>query len=395
MIPEKYVKWGREGSTIRELTAYGAERAKIVGAENVYDFTIGSPSIAPPEALLKTVERLCSSEDPVKLHAYAPAAGIESVRDRIAQYLNKSFHSDYGADDIYMTHGAASALAVLCAALLSDGDEALVIAPYFPEYRVYIEQAGAVMTEVLCDLETFQIDLKAFGAKITEKTAAVIINSPNNPSGVVLSEESVKAIADVLRSKAAEYRHPIYLIADEPYRELVYGDIEVPFLPNYYDDTLYCYSFSKSVSLPGERIGYIAVSKKMKDYAAVKSAVYGAGRALGYICVSPLFQLAVAETLGELSDISVYDANRAFLYDALRGMGYHCIKPDGAFYLFIKTPGGDSRVFCRRAMERDLLLVPGDDFGCPGFARIAYCVPMERIKRSLPAFRQLADEYSL
>lgn len=395
MIPEKYVKWGREGSTIRELAAYGAARAKIVGAENVYDFTIGSPSIAPPEALLKAVERLCSSEDPVNLHAYAPAAGIESVRERIARHLNESVHSDYEADDIYMTHGTSSALAVLCAALLSDGDEALVIAPYFPEYRIYIEQAGAVMTEVLCDLESFQIDPEVFGSKITEKTAAVIINSPNNPSGVVLSAQSAAAITDVLRKKSAEYQHPIYLIADEPYRELVYGGVEVPFLPNYYDDTLYCYSFSKSVSLPGERIGYIAVSKKMKDYAAVKAAVYGAGRALGYVCVSPLFQLAVAETLGQISDISVYDANRTFLYDALRSMGYHCIKPDGAFYLFIKTPGGDSRVFCRRAMERDLLLVPGDDFGCPGFARIAYCVPMERIKRSLSAFRQLADEYGL
>lgn len=395
MIPEKYISWGNAGSTIRELAAYGAQRAKIVGKENVYDFTIGSPSIAPPKALLDAVSRLCSSADPTQLHAYAPAAGIESVRAKIADKLNENFGFDYDAGDIYMTHGSSSALAILCAALLSEGDEALVIAPYFPEYRTYIEQAGGVMTEVLCDLESFQMDMDAFASKITEKTAAVIINSPNNPSGVVLSGDSVKAIAEVLEKKSAEYGHPIYIIADEPYRELVYGGIEVPFIPCFYADTLYCYSFSKSVSLPGERIGYIAMPKAMTDYANVKAAIYGAGRALGYICVSPLFQLAVAETLGEISDISVYDENRTLLYEALREMGFHCVKPDGAFYLFIKTPGGDSRAFCRKAMEKDLLFVPGDDFGCPGFARLAYCVPVERIKNSLPAFKWLAEEYGL
>ncbi|MDO4815648.1 MAG: pyridoxal phosphate-dependent aminotransferase [Bacillota bacterium] len=395
MISEKYISWGNAGSTIRELAAYGAERAKIVGRENVYDFTIGSPSIAPPKALLDTVSRLCAEADPTQLHAYAPAAGIESVREKIARELNESFGADYDAGDIYMTHGASSALAILCAALLSEGDEALVIAPYFPEYKTYIEQTGAVMTEVLCDLESFQMDMGAFAGKITEKTAAVIINSPNNPSGVVLSEGSISAIAAVLNKKAEEYGHPIYIIADEPYRELVYGGIEVPFIPGLYADTLYCYSFSKSVSLPGERIGYIAISKAMADYSNVKAAVYGAARALGYVCVSPLFQLAVAETLGELSDIFLYDENRTLLYDALQEMGYRCIKPDGAFYLFIKTPVSDSRAFCRKAMEKDLLLVPGDDFGCPGFARLAYCVPVERIKKSLPAFKWLAEEYGL
>lgn len=395
MIPEKYIAWGNAGSTIRELAAYGAQRAKIVGRENVYDFTIGSPSIAPPKALLDTLERFCSSFDPTQLHTYAPAPGIESVREKIAQNLNKNFGSNYDSGDIYMTHGASSALALACAVLLSKGDEALVVAPYFPEYRIYIEQAGAVMTEVLCDLESFQMDIDAFAAKITEKTALVIINSPNNPSGVVLSEDSVKAIARVLNEKQAQYGHPIYVLADEPYRELVYGGVEVPFIPNFYNNAIYCYSFSKSVSLPGERIGYIALPKAMEDYANVKAAIYGGGRALGYVCVSPMFQLAIAENLGEISDISVYDENRTLIYESLREMGYHCIKPDGAFYLFIKTPGGDANAFCRKAMEKDLLIVPGDDFGCPGFARLAYCVPLSRIKNSLPAFKWLAEQYGL
>lgn len=395
MIAKRYVDWGNAGSTIRELAAYGAERAKMVGSENVYDFTIGNPSIAPPKALLAAVERMMREDDPAQLHSYAPAAGIASVREKMAQHLNTSFGAAYDAEDIYMTHGASSALAMLCAAMLSPGDEALVVAPYFPDYRVYIEQAGAVMTEVLCNLEDFQIDMDVFTSQITGKTAVVILNSPNNPSGAVLSEESVRAIAAVLTQKEKEYGHPIYIIADEPYRELVYGDVEVPFIPNFYDNTVYCYSFSKSVSLPGERIGFIAVSKKNDDYANIRAAVFGAGRALGYVCVSPMFQLAIAETMGALSDISLYDKNRTLIYESLCGMGYQCIKPDGAFYLFIKTPGGDSRAFCREAMKKDILLVPGDDFGCPGFARLAYCVPYARIKRSLPAFQALADEYKL
>lgn len=395
MISEKYIAWGNAGSTIRELAAYGAQRAKIVGSENVYDFTIGSPSIAPPKAILDTIERLCTEEDPTKIHSYAPAAGIESVREKIAGKLNDSFGTSYDAGDIYMTHGASSALALLCAVLLSEGDEALVIAPYFPEYRIYIEQTGAAMTEVLCDLESFQMDIDAFAAKITEKTALVIINSPNNPSGVVLSEDSVKAIANVLNEKQAQYGHPIYVLADEPYRELVYGGVEVPFIPNFYNNAIYCYSFSKSVSLPGERIGYIALSKAMDDYANVKAAVYGGGRALGYVCVSPMFQLAVAENLDALCDISKYDENRTLIYNSLIEMGYECAKPDGAFYLFIKTPGGDAKAFCRKAMEKDLLIVPGDDFGCPGYARLAYCVPLSRIEKSLPAFKWLAEQYGL
>lgn len=394
MIPKKYITWGSSGAVIRELAAYGAERAKVVGPENVYDFTIGSPSIEPPKEFLDAVERLMKTVSPIELHTYAPAAGLESVRAAVAKYMTESFGVEYSPNDIYMTHGASSALAIILAALMSEGEEALVLAPYFPEYKIYVEQAGGTLIEVPCD-EDFQVDLAALEAKLTPKTSVIIINSPNNPSGAVLSPDSVKAIAELLNKKAAEYGHPIYIVADEPYRELVYGDVEVPFIPAYYDNTVYCYSFSKSLSLPGERIGFLALSPKMAEHDNAWAAVCGAGRALGYVCVSTMFQQAAAECLGVTADISKYDDNRQLAYSALSDMGFTCVKPDGAFYLFIKAPGGDSQAFCRKAMEKDILVVPGDAFGCPGYVRLAYCVPFDRIKRSLPAFKALAEEYGL
>ena len=394
MIPNKYITWGNSGAIIRELAAYGAQRAKVVGPENVYDFTIGSPSIEPPKKFLDTVDELMKTVSPIELHTYAPAAGLESVRKAVAGYLADSFGVEYSPDDIYMTHGASSALAIILAALLSEGEDALVLAPYFPEYRTYVEQAGGRLIEVPCDAD-FQTDLDALEKRLTPKTSVLIINSPNNPSGAVLSESSVKAISELLNRKAAEYGHPIYIVADEPYRELVYGDIEVPFIPAFYDNTIYCYSFSKSLSLPGERIGYLAVSPKAEAHDDIRAAVNGAGRALGYVCVSTMFQLAAAQCLGVTVDISKYDENRLLAYTALKDMGFICVKPDGAFYLFIKAPDGDSQGFCRKAMEKDILLVPGDAFGCPGYARLAYCVSNERIRRSLPAFKALAEEYGL
>lgn len=394
MIPKKYITWGSSGAVIRELAAYGAERAKVVGPENVYDFTIGSPSIEPPKEFLDAVERLMKTVSPIELHTYAPAAGLESVRAAVAKYLTESFGVEYSPNDIYMTHGASSALAIILAALMSEGEEALVLAPYFPEYKIYVEQAGGTLIEVPCD-EDFQVDLAALEAKLTPKSSVIIINSPNNPSGAVLSPDSVKAIAELLNKKAAEYGHPIYIVADEPYRELVYGDIEVPFIPAYYDNTVYCYSFSKSLSLPGERIGFLALSPKMAEHDDAWAAVCGAGRALGYVCVSTMFQQAAAECLGVTADISKYDDNRQLAYSALSDMGFACVKPDGAFYLFIKAPGGDSQAFCRKAMEKDILVIPGDAFGCPGYVRLAYCVPFDHIKRSLPAFKALAEEYGL
>ena len=394
MIPNKYITWGNSGAIIRELAAYGAQRAKVVGPENVYDFTIGSPSIEPPKKFLDTVDELMKTVSPIELHTYAPAAGLESVRNAVAGYLADSFGVEYSPDDIYMTHGASSALAIILAALLSEGEDALVLAPYFPEYRIYVEQAGGRLIEVPCDAD-FQTDLDALEKRLTPKTSVLIINSPNNPSGAVLSESGVKAISELLNRKAAEYGHPIYIVADEPYRELVYGDIEVPFIPAFYDNTIYCYSFSKSLSLPGERIGYLAVSPKAEAHDDIRAAVNGAGRALGYVCVSTMFQLAAAQCLGVTVDISKYDENRLLAYTALKDMGFICVKPDGAFYLFIKAPDGDSQGFCRKAMEKDILLVPGDAFGCPGYARLAYCVSNERIRRSLPAFKALAEEYGL
>lgn len=394
MIPNKYITWGNSGAIIRELAAYGAQRAKVVGPENVYDFTIGSPSIEPPKKFLDTVDELMKTVSPIELHTYAPAAGLESVRNAVAGYLADSFGVEYSPDDIYMTHGASSALAIILAALLSEGEDALVLAPYFPEYSIYVEQAGGRLIEVPCDAD-FQTDLDALEKRLTPKTSVLIINSPNNPSGAVLSESSVKAISELLNRKAAEYGHPIYIVADEPYRELVYGDIEVPFIPAFYDNTIYCYSFSKSLSLPGERIGYLAVSPKAEAHDDIRAAVNGAGRALGYVCVSTMFQLAAAQCLGVTVDISKYDENRLLAYAALKDMGFICVKPDGAFYLFIKAPDGDSQGFCRKAMEKDILLVPGDAFGCPGYARLAYCVSNERIRRSLPAFKALAEEYGL
>ena len=394
MIPNKYITWGNSGAIIRELAAYGAQRAKVVGPENVYDFTIGSPSIEPPKKFLDTVDELMKTVSPIELHTYAPAAGLESVRNAVAGYLADSFGVEYSPDDIYMTHGASSALAIILAALLSEGEDALVLAPYFPEYRIYVEQAGGKLIEVPCDAD-FQTDLDALEKRLTPKTSVLIINSPNNPSGAVLSESSVKAISELLNRKAAEYGHPIYIVADEPYRELVYGDIEVPFIPAFYDNTIYCYSFSKSLSLPGERIGYLAVSPKAEAHDDIRAAVNGAGRALGYVCVSTMFQLAAAQCLGVTVDISKYDENRLLAYTALKDMGFICVKPDGAFYLFIKAPDGDSQGFCRKAMEKDILLVPGDAFGCPGYPRLAYCVSNEKIRRSLPAFKALAEEYGL
>ena len=371
MISKQMIDWGESGCSIREIAAYGERRAAEIGPENVYNFAIGNPSIDPPDCVHAAVERLLRTVPPTQLHAYAPAPGMASVREKVAAYLTQTFGEAYRAQDIYMTDGASSALAILTRALMGPGDEAIVFAPYFPEYAVYAEAAGGSVRVVPCRADTFALDLEALAAAVTEKTALLILNSPNNPSGVVVSRPELEALAALLREKQARYGHPIYIIADEPYRELVYGGVEVPFLPAIYPNAIYCYSYSKTLSLPGERVGFLALHPAMDDYAAVHAAVLGAGRALGYICVSSLFQLAVAECLGQTADISAYAANRELIYGALTDMGYACARPDGAFYLFLKSPEPDARAFCRRAMDYDILLVPGDDFGCPGYARLA------------------------
>ncbi len=391
MIAKRMIEWGSQGCGIREIAAYGEARAAVVGAENVFNFTIGNPSVQAPACVERSIRRLLDTVPPDVLHSYTPAPGLYDVRRAMAEYLSRTFRTQYGAEDIFMTSGACAALAIACAALLSPGDEAITLTPYFSEYRVYVEAVGGRLVEVRSDPETFQIDLAAVEAALTPQTALLLLNSPNNPSGVVLERAGLEALAALLREKEAEYGHPIYVLADEPYRDLVYGGAKAPFLPDLYDNTVYCTSFSKSLSLPGERVGYLAVSAQVAERETLLCAIGGAARALGYINVSSLFQMVVRDCIGQTADLSVYEANRNYLYRSLTALGYRCVRPDGAFYLFLRTPEG----FCRRAMELDLLLVPGEEFACPGYARLAYCVPMERLERAMPRFAALAEEFGL
>lgn len=385
---------GQAPSVIRETFEYGNRRASEIGRENVFDFSLGNPSVPAPASVNEAICDLTQNTDSVLLHGYTSAVGAEPTRRAIAEDLNRRFGSDITAGDIYMTCGAAASLTVTLHAILCPGDTCMTFAPFFPEYRVFVEAANAKLTVVPADLDKFQMNLAACEERMTAETKAIIINTPNNPTGVVYTEENIRALCDLLRKKSAEYGHPIYLIADEPYRELVYDDSTVvPFLPNYYDDTFVCYSYSKSLSLPGERIGYIAVSPRMKDSRLVYAAVCGAGRALGFVCAPSMMQRVVAENLGKTADLSVYRKNRDLLYNALTKAGYRCIYPDGAFYLWIRALEPDANAFCRRARDFELLLVPSDSFGCEGYVRIAYCVTTEMIERSLPAFEALAQAY--
>ena len=391
MIAKRMIEWGSAGCGIREIAAYGDSRAAVVGAENVFNFTIGSPSVKAPPCIEQSIRHLMETVPVEQLHAYTPAPGLLSVRRAMADYLNRTFVTQYAPTDIFMTSGACAALAIACAAMLSPGDEVLTLTPYFSEYRIYTEAVGGTLIEVPSDPETFQINLAAVEAALSERTALVLLNSPNNPSGVVLGREGLTALAGLLTRKSAEYGHTIYILADEPYRDLVYGGVEVPFLPDLYPDTVYCTSFSKSLSLAGERVGYLAVSQQAAEHDALMAAIGGAARALGYINVSSMFQMVAAECVGQTADLSIYEANRNYLYRSLTELGYRCVRPDGAFYLFVQTPEG----WCRRAMELDLLLVPGEEFACPGYARLAYCVPMEKLERAMPKFAALAQEFGL
>lgn len=394
MVNEKMRMLGAKRSVIRELFEYGKKRKAEIGAENVYDFSLGNPSVPAPEAVKVALGELLE-RDPVALHGYTSAQGDLGVRQAIADYLNENYQVGANADCLYLTVGAAASLTISLTALLHPDDEVIVLAPFFPEYTVFIERTGAKLVSVMSDPETFQPDFAALERAITKKTRAIIVNSPNNPTGAVLTEESVIRLTDLLRAKEKENGEPIYLISDEPYRELVYGDVKVPYLTNYYDNTVVCYSFSKSLSLPGERIGYILVSPKMQDFVSVYQAVCGAGRALGFVCAVSMFQYMIPKVLGKTSDISVYDKNRRLLYDALTEYGYFAVKPDGAFYLFVRALEEDAVAFCERAKEYELLLVPSNDFGCPGFVRISYCVSTEQIEKSLPAFKKLAESYGI
>ncbi len=393
MVNEKMRDLGARRSVIRELFEYGKKRKAEIGDENVFDFSIGNPSVPSPDVVNETLISLLSKKDPVALHGYTSAQGDAGVRRAIAEYIERTHGAKADPDLIYLTVGAAASLTVSLTAVLNEGDEVILLAPFFPEYRVFVERTGAVAVPVLCDTKTFQPDLAALCAAITEKTRAIIVNSPNNPTGVVMTKESIEGLAALLEEKSKAYGAPIYLIADEPYRELVYGDVEVPYLPAFYANTLVCYSFSKSVSLPGERIGYILVSPTAEDPVSLYQAVCGAGRALGFVCAPALFQYMIPAVLGRTSDISVYDTNRRLLSEALISYGYEVVKPDGAFYLFVKALEDDANAFCEAAKKEELLLVASDSFGCPGYVRISYCVTTEQIKRSLPAFQRLAKAY--
>ena len=386
---------GSKSSVIREIFEYGKRRAAEIGAENVYDFSLGNPSVAPPQAVEDAIAQLLQGKDMTALHGYTSGSGDMATREAIAAHIRGSFGVPADAAHIYMTCGAAASLTISLSAICNAGDEVITFAPYFTEYKVFTETAGARLLALPSDPATFQIDFAALEGALSPKTAAVLVNSPNNPSGVVYGRETVKKLASLLAEKSAEYGRTIYLISDEPYRELVYGGVEVPYLPAYYKDTLVCYSYSKSLSLPGERIGYIFVSPQAKDAAALFLAVCGAGRALGYVCAPSLFQKVIARCQGMTSDVSVYEKNRNTLLSALTSYGFTCVRPDGAFYLFMRSPEPDANAFCEKAKQYDLLLVPGDDFGCAGYVRIAYCVSPAMIARSLPAFEKLARSYGL
>ena len=386
---------GSRRSVIREIFEFGKQRAQEVGKENVFDFSLGNPSVNPPRIVADTLAELVREEDQTALRGYTSAQGDLSVRRAIADYIRTAHGAEADPDFIYMTCGAAASLTITLSALCNEGDEVITFAPYFTEYKVFTETAGASLVALDSDPDTFQVDFDLLDKAVCEKTAAVLVNSPNNPSGVVYGEETVKRLAKLLEEKSAQFGRTIYLITDEPYRELVYGGVKVPYLTNYYPHTIVCYSYSKSLSLPGERIGYIFVNPAAKDAKALYLAVCGAGRALGYVCAPSLFQKLIARCQGVTSDVSVYERNRDTLAGALRSYGFRCVQPDGAFYLFVKSPEPDAYAFCERAKKYNLLLVPGDDFGCKGYVRIAYCVSHEMIERSLPAFEKLAKEYSL
>ena len=379
---------GANRSCIRDLFEYGCKRAAEVGRENIYDYSLGNPSIPAPAAVDATIQSILQDTPSLQIHGYTSAVGDFATRKAIADDLNARYGCQTAPEDFFIMGGAAPELVAVFRALAVEGGEVLTIAPYFPEYKPFVESCGMTFKVVPPDVPGFQIKLDAVEAMVSEHTQAIIINSPNNPSGVVYTKETLSALAELLNRKSQEYGHPIYIISDEPYRELAYG-VEVPFLPLIYPNTVICYSYSKSLSLPGERIGYVYVPKEAADSAALYAAVAGAARACGHVCAPSLWQKVIARCAGLRPDLESYDRNRKALYEGLTAMGYEMAKPDGAFYLFIKAPGGDANAFSEKAKQKDLLVVPGDGFGCPGYFRICYCVSYEMIMKSLKVFEEL------
>jgi len=391
MINEKAYALGANRSCIRDLFEYGRRRAAIVGDENVFDYSLGNPSIPAPAAVNDAIRQVLEEMDSLQVHGYTSAVGDLDTRKAISEDLNSRYGCDTAPEDFFIMNGAAPELVAVLRALSSPGAEVLAIAPYFPEYKPFAEEAGLTFKVVPADVPSFQIDFEALDAMITYNTKAIILNSPNNPSGVVYTRETLKKLGRLLENKTMEYGHTIYLISDEPYRELAYG-VEVPWLPSIYGDTIVCYSYSKSLSLPGERIGYVYVPAMATEGKRLYAAIAGAARAAGHVCAPSLWQKVIARCTKLRPDLEAYERNRKALYEGLTAMGYEMAKPDGAFYLFIKAPGGDANEFSDLAKEKDLLLVPGDGFGCPGYFRICYCVSYDKIIRSLPVFEELIRE---
>lgn len=391
MINQNAYRLGANRSCIRDLFEYGRARAAMVGEENVYDYSLGNPSIPAPAAVDEAVRQILLDTPTLQVHGYTSAVGDLAARKAIAEDLNARYQAGCRAEDFFLGCGAAPELVAVFRALAVPGGELLAIAPYFPEYQPFAQEAGLRFRVVPPDVPDFQIRLEAVEAMLTEHTQAVLVNSPNNPSGVVYTRQTLEALGALLTRKGQEYGHPIYLISDEPYRELAYG-VEVPFVPTIYPNTIVCYSYSKSLSLPGERIGYVYIPQAAADSGALYAAVAGAARSGGHVCAPSIWQKVIARCAHLRPDLQAYDRNRRALYEGLKEMGYEMAKPDGAFYLFVKAPGGDANAFSQRAKERDLLLVPGDGFGCPGYFRICYCVSYDMIQRSLPVFKALIGE---
>ncbi len=392
MYNEKSYALGANRSCIRELFEYGRQAAERIGAENVYDYSLGNPSIPSPARVNETICQVLADTPSLLVHGYTSAVGDLEARQAIADDLNARYAAGVRPQDLFLGCGAAPELVAVFRALAVENSEILAIAPYFPEYKPFAEAAGAVLNVVAPDVPDFQIRLDAVEAMLTENTVAVIVNSPNNPSGTVYTRKTLEDLGELLTRKGQQYGHPIYIVADEPYRELAYDGAEVPFIPTIYPNTIVCYSYSKSLSLPGERIGYVYVPRQAADSAQIYAAVAGAARAGGHVCAPSLWQKVIARCADLRPDLTAYDRNRRALYEGLTEMGYEMAKPEGAFYLFIKAPGGDAEAFSQRAKEKNLLLVPGDGFGCPGYFRICYCVDYDMIQRSLPVFRALLEE---
>ena len=391
MINEQAYELGSTGCCIRELFAYGKSRAAVVGAENVFNFAQGNPSLPTPPEVNEAIRQILTDTDDLEVHGYTADAGDLQARQAIAEDLNNRFGTQVKAEELFLGCGAAPELVAVFRALAVPGSRILAIAPYFPEYRPFVEQAGAEFCVVPADIPDFQIRMDALEELLTENTVAVIVNSPNNPAGTVYSEKTLLELGALLKKKAAEFGHPIYIVSDEPYRELAYG-VEVPFIPKLYPDTVVCYSYSKALSLPGERIGYIYVPAAAADSRKLYAAIAGGARAIGHICAPSLMQKVIARCAHLRPDLSEYDRNRRALYEGLVDAGYQVANPEGAFYLFVKAPDGDSKAFSEKAKQLDLLVVPGDDFGCPEYFRLCYCGSFDKIQRSLPLFKQLIIE---